>query len=505
MKTILLSVLFSSAVAHAAVSLMPMPRRLAEKSGFYVSSNGFDKVAIEEMHDASVRKEGYRLEVTGERIRTWASSPAGFFYARQTLRQVAQADGKQWRYPCVEIEDWPEYGWRGVMLDEGRHFFGKETVRKIMDLMAMYKLNVFHWHLTEDQGWRLDIPAYPKLAECGSMRRASAKHGATLKKIAPFVYRCTEVNTQKYGPFFYTAEDVKEILAYAKERHIEVIPEIDLPGHAKAALGAYPEMACFPERIDAGAAEIHWGIHRDVFCMGNDKTIRFLEDVIDYVCELFPSKIVHIGGDECPRLNWEECPKCQARMKKEGMKHEKELQAWITRRIAERLEKKGRRLMGWDEILEGDVPKSAIGMIWRTVQKDGEAKLSTPLECAMKGHDLVMTPSPFCYFSARQGLKHEPYEREGRIITLEKSYSFDPVADIPEGLRNRIIGGQCCMWSEYLWNEYDLAWRMWPRTFATAEILWSAPKERDFAEFSKRAETELRRLHSIGVQGATLE
>jgi len=486
-------------------ALLPMPCEIVEGQGCFSSTNGFDTVAVDERSDASMPAEGYRLEVSADGIRSWASSAAGFFYARQTLRQLAEKSGDGWNYPCVAIKDSPAYRWRGVLLDEGRHFFGKETVRQLLDLMAMYKLNVFHWHLTEDQGWRLDIPAYPKLATCGSVRPASAAHGATLKQVAPFVYRCTEVNTQRYGPFFYTAADVREIIEYAKERHIEVVPEIDLPGHAKAALGAYPQLACFPERIKAGEAEVHWGIHRDVFCIGNDETVRFLEDVLDYVCELFPSKIIHIGGDECPRANWEECPKCQARMKAEGLKTAGDLQAWIVTRMAKRLEMKGRRIMGWDEILNGDVPKSAIGMSWRVAAKFGAGtEYVSPAEGARRGHDMVMTPSPFCYYSARQGLKDEPFEREGRIITFEKAYSFDPVADIPDELRGRIIGGQGCMWSEYIWNEYDLAWRMWPRTFALAEILWCAPKERNLAEFAKRAECERRRLLSMGIHCAPL-
>ena len=488
-------------------SLLPKPQSVEPREGFFIAKEGAASVHVEETADGSLPREGYRLSVSREGIAIRSSEPAGAFYARQTLLQLAERTKDGWRYPCVEISDRPAYRWRGVLLDEGRHFFGKETVRKLLDLMAMYKFNVFHWHLTEDQGWRLEIPGYPKLTECGSMRRRSPAHGATLKcNRKDFIYESTELNTEQYGPFFYTAADVREILAYAKARHIEVVPEIEIPGHAMSALGSYPEFACFPERIEAGAAASDWGIFRDVYCIGNDSTVRFLEHVLDYVCELFPSQVIHIGGDECPRVNWEKCPKCQARMKAEGLEKVGDLQAWITRRMAVHLAKKGRRIMGWDEILNGDVPKSAIGLSWRVAAKEGAGtEHVSGADGALKGHDMVMTPHSLCYYSYLQGLKEDMFFRTGAKLPLEKAYTFDPVEGVPESARSHVLGGQCCLWGEYIWNRYDLFWRMWPRGFAMSEILWSAPVKRDFADFRRRAAVERGRLVAMGINCAPLE
>ena len=511
MKVVALAIaLCAVASASAAVSLIPAPREIKENAGFFESDKGFDTVPVAFATDASIPKEGYELTVAKGGISVRSSDKAGAFYARKTLLQLAQKTKKGWRYPCVEIKDSPAYGWRGVLLDEGRHFFGKETVRKLLDLMAMYKMNVFHWHLTEDQGWRLEIPQYPNLARCGSVRLRSPAHGAVLNRgkdaDGARKYWSTEMTTEVYGPFYYTAKDVKEILAYAAERHIRVVPEIELPGHARAALGAYPALSCFPERIKSGSAADDWGIHRDVFCMGNDETIRFLEDVLDYVCEIFPSPIIHIGGDECPTINWEQCPKCQARMKKEGLSKASELQIWITQHMAKHLAKKGRRIMGWDEILNGDVPKSAIGQSWRVAAKEGAGTAHVSgAQGAVKGHDMVMSPHNLTYYSYLQGLEDDPFLRAGPKLSLEKAYTFDPAAGVPESARSRILGGQCCMWGEYLWNRFDLGWRMWPRAFAMSEILWTAPAKRDFADFERRAAIERKRLISMGVNCAPLK
>ena len=489
-------------------ALLPWPQKVEPDEGFFVAKEDAASVHIKETADASLPKEGYRLTVAPDGITVKSADAAGAFYARQTLRQLAEKEKDGWRYPCVKIEDWPAYAWRGVLLDEGRHFFGKETVLQLLDLMSRYKLNVFNWHLTEDQGWRLDVPAYPKLAQCGSMRLRSPAHGSWLKcNRKEFIYESSKMTTEKYGPFFYTADDVKEVLAYAKARHIQVVPEIELPGHARGALGAYPEFACFPERIPAGSAADDWGIFRDVFCIGNDRTVKFLEDVMDYVCELFPdSPVIHIGGDECPRVNWEECPKCQARMKAEGLEKAGDLQAWITRRIAARMAKKGRRIIGWDEILSGDVPKSAIGLSWRMAKGEGAGtEHVSGADGAVKGYDMVMTPHRLCYYNYLQGVAEDPFKRGGPPLTLEKAYSFDPLEGVPEAARVHILGGQCCLWGEYIWNMYDLAWRMWPRAFAMSEVLWTAPKARDFGAFERRAAVERSRLIKMGVNCAPLK
>ena len=495
--------------AFADANLVPMPQKMSAGEGFFSSKEDAYAVAVSRSTDASVPKEGYVLSVTPGGIAVKSSDDAGAFYARQTLLQLAERSGDGWRYPCVEIQDYPAFAWRGVLLDESRHFFGKETVRRVLDLMARYKLNVFHWHLIDDQGWRLDVPAYPLLAKCGSMRRRSPEHGAAFHEDKKnLVFGSASLTTERYGPFFYTADDVREILAYAKERHITVVPEVEMPGHALAALGAYPEFACFPEHIDAGAAAPDWGTFPDVFCLGSDATLKFLDDVLDYVCELFPSQVIHLGGDECPYVNWEKCPRCRARMKSAGIEKASGLQPWLTRRMAERLAKKGRRVMGWDEILNGDVPKSAIGHSWRTSSEHGTGteSLVSGATGAERGHDMVMSPCALTYYSNRQGLREDPFLRGwGTDIPLELAYTFNPLDGVPERLRKHILGGQCCIWSEYVWNCYDLAWRLWPRGFAIAEVLWTAPAKRDFAEFERRAAIERARLIKMGINCAPMK
>ena len=507
-KAMFFAIVFASAMAMAqgleGPVLVPAPRKMDVGKGVYaVRAACADDVAVRESRDVSLPAEGYRLSVTTGGVSVASADAAGAFYARQTLKQLAVQDGERQVFHCVEIEDSPAYRWRGVLLDEVRHFFGKENVMRILDLMAYHKLNVFHWHLTDDEGWRLEIPKYPELTKRGAVRPNSWKRGGRPHKVNG--RSVIDRNTEAYGPCFYTADDVREILAYAEARHITVVPEIELPGHAGAAVVSYPQFACRPEGVRERIWDAGWGNTIDVFCVGNDETVRFLEDVLDYVCELFPSKVIHIGGDECPRTRWKECPKCQARMKAEGMKDVNDLQAWMTRHFARHLEKKGRRIMGWDEILSGDVPQSAIGMSWRTSQKNGTGdKLTSGSEGAQRGHDMVMSPHTICYYDYSQDLPDDPFQYIGGHIPLEKAYSFDPCAGVAEEVRSHVLGGQCNNWSEFTWNEHDLAWKMWPRTCAMAEVLWTAPVPRDFWDFFKRMEAHRRRLIARGVNCAPL-
>jgi hexosaminidase len=281
--------------------------------------------------------EGYRLKVGRRRIDISAPRPAGLFYGIQTLRQLGLGAGP---VPCAEIEDSPRFAWRGMLLDCCRHFMSLDTVKKYIDLLAGYKMNVFHWHLTEDQGWRLEIKRYPRLTEVGAWRIQNGK---------------------RYGGF-YTQDEVREVVAYAAARHVTVVPEIEMPGHAVAAIAAYPELSCTGKPI---AVETHWGIFNDVFCPGKESTFEFIQNVLDEVCELFPSTYIHIGGDECPKHYWKTCPDCQARIKAEGLKDENELQGYLTRRVDKYMLAKGRRIIGWDEILEGGVSKTAVVQSWR--------------------------------------------------------------------------------------------------------------------------------------------
>ena len=477
-----------------SLTLVPQPVELVETSG--VCTNG----AVVSVTDASLPAEGYRLEVTPSGIAVASSDAAGAFYARQTLRQLAVVRGTATNWPCCRISDRPAYPWRGVLIDEGRHFQGKETVKRTIELMSQHKLNVLHWHLTEDQGWRIDVPGLPELVRYGSVRPESPSHRARLKSLGKFRYASTAKNGEPYGPFFYTRADLEEIVAYAAARHVRIVPEIEVPGHSMGVLAAYPELSCFPESVKPRAALDDWGITTNVCCVGNDKTLRFFEKVLDYVCEVFPSEVIHLGGDECPRVNWERCPKCRARMKAEGLARAGDLQGWITRKMADYLAKKGRRVMGWDEILAGDVPKTAIGQSWRTQATNGAGtELVSAAAGAAKGFDMVVTPHTECYYAYGAQVEDDPFEYSNDILPLSRAYRFDPMTGVPEGLRRRILGSEACCWGEYCWNRYDLEWKLWPRTCALAEVLWTNPASRDFRAFAARLRRHVRRLRADHV------
>ena len=487
-------------------AVVPAPQEMKVNEGsFSLKAKTLERKDYKYTLDKSLPKEGYRLSVTAGGIAVASADEAGRFYAEQTLRQLGEVKDGKLAYPCVEIVDSPNYGWRGALLDEGRHFFGKETVKSMIDLMAYHKLNVLHWHLTEDQGWRIDIPGMPELVKYGSWRKESPKHGAKLKHLGKFRY-AIECNGQKYGPFYYSEADLREVVAYAAERHITVVPEIDIPGHMRSAIAAYPHLTCFPENITERSAHSIWGISTDVLCIGNDETVKFLERVFDFVCDVFPSEVIHIGGDECPRISWEKCPKCRARMEKEGYTKAGQLQGWITRHIAARLAKRGRRIMGWDEILADDAPKTAIGQSWRTQSGNGAGTtLVGGAEAARLGYDMVMTPHTETYYDYYQGLKDDPFQYPGGMIPLKRAYAFDPSAGVVPEARKHVLGSQAQMWSEYIWNEYDLQWKMWPRACAMAETLWTKPEKKNFDCFMKRMETHRSRLVKMGVNCAPLK
>ncbi|MBQ3096582.1 MAG: beta-N-acetylhexosaminidase [Kiritimatiellae bacterium] len=462
--------------------------------------------------DASLPPEGYRLVVATNGITIASADAAGAFYAKQTLRQLADAGKCGLVFPCVEIVDSPAYCWRGVHFDDCRHFFGKETLKKTLDLMAQHKMNVLHWHLTEDQGWRLEVPGYPELIKYGAVRSSSPKHGARTRRNKDGEVEM-DMDGVRYGPFYYTESDVREIVAYAAARHITIVPEIELPGHVCAALAAYPEFACKPKNLARRDPRTVWGVEKDVLCLGNDRAIKFMEDVVDYVCRVFPGPFVHIGGDECPVDRWKECQKCLGRIKKEGLGTVKDLQPWITRHFVRFLARRGKRTVGWDEFLNGDIPCDAVGMNWREHSGGGAGhSYISPSEAVKKGHDMVIATWGYCYFYCGQGLENDPFQYGdsgarvygGGKLPLAKVYMFDPRSGIPSEFHKRILGGQCCNWSEYTWNEYDLEWKMWPRTCAMAEVLWANPSPRDFKDFSSRMETHRRRLISAGVNCAPL-
>lgn len=418
-------------------------------------------------------KEGYVLTTTPEGINLNGQTENGVFYGIQTLRKSIPAEAKEATIliPAGEIKDEPRFSYRGMHLDVGRHFFPKEFMKKYIDLLALHNMNTFHWHLTDDQGWRIEIKKYPKLTEIGSQRSRTVIGRNT-----------QEYNNTPYGGFF-TQEEAKEIVKYAQERYITVIPEVDLPGHMLAALAAYPEMGC-----TGGPYEVcpRWGIFEDVLCIGNDQTMQFLEDVMSEIIEIFPSKYVHIGGDEAPRTRWEKCPKCQARIKTEGLKADKNhtaedrLQSYCMTRIEEFLNSKGRQIIGWDEILEGDVAPNATVMSWRGMEGG--------IKAAQLGHDVIMTPTSFCYFDYYQtaDTKDEPLGIGG-YVPIEKVYSLEPVpAVLTEEQSKHILGAQANLWTEYIHSSEHVEYMVLPRMAALAEVQWTQPEKKDFKDFTKR-------------------
>lgn len=433
-----------------------------------------EKNAINLALDTTVgNQEGYVLTATSESIRIAGQTANGVFYGCQTLRKSipVEAQGADILIPAGYIKDEPRFAYRGMHLDVCRHFFPLEFVKEYIDLLALHNMNTFHWHLTDDQGWRIEIKKYPKLTEVGSTRNCTVVGKAGSK----------EYDNTPYGGF-YTQEQAKEIVRYAQERYITVIPEVDLPGHMLAALAAYPDMGC-----TGGPYEVSpdWGIFKDVLCIGNEKTMQFLEDVMEEITEIFPSKFVHIGGDEAPRTRWAECPKCQARIKAEGLKADKEhtaedrLQSYCMTRIEKFLNSKGRQIIGWDEILDGDVAPNATVMSWRGT--------SGGIKAAQMGHDVIMTPNVYCYFDYHQtaDTKDEPLGIGG-YVPVEKVYSLNPTASLTDEQAKHILGAQANLWTEYIATTEHVEYMILPRMAALAEVQWTQHEKKDYADFAKR-------------------
>lgn len=425
------------------------------------------------LNDDILQKEGYELKVTPEQVTIQGKTANGVFYGIQTLRKSipAVAQGDNILLPAAVVKDYPRFDYRGMHLDVSRHFFPIEFVKKYIDLLALHNMNTFHWHLTDDQGWRIEIKKYPKLTEIGSQRSETV-----------IGHNSGEYDGTPYGGF-YTQEQIKEVIDYAKERYINIIPEIDLPGHMVAALAAYPELGCTGGPYEV---EKNWGIFEDVLCIGNDKTMQFIEDVLGEVADLFPYKYVHIGGDEAPRSRWAKCPKCQARIKAEGLKAdakhtaEDRLQSYCMQRAEKFLNSKGRQIIGWDEILEGDIAPNATVMSWRG--------MNGGIEAAKLGHDVIMTPNTYAYFDYYQtaDTKDEP-DAIGGCLTLERVYSLEPVpATLTEEEKKHIIGAQANLWSEYIPTTEQVEYMVLPRMAALAEVQWTLSEKKDYSDFTKR-------------------
>ncbi len=423
--------------------------------------------------------EAYGLEVTSNAVTLRAASPAGLFYGIQTLHQLITAgnDGAP-VIPAVAIQDAPRFPYRGMHLDVGRHFFPVDFIKRYIDLMSMYKMNTFHWHLTEDQGWRLEIEGYPRLTEVGSCRSETM----VAKNYSPFVGDGIEYCG------FYSQAEAREIVEFAAARFVTVIPEIELPGHSLAALSAYPEYACTEGPFTPATG---WGVFRDIYCP-TEETFAFLEDVLAEVLEIFPSRYIHIGGDEAPKERWRQSRQAQEVIRREGLADEDELQSYFIRRIERFLLDRGRRLIGWDEILEGGLAPEATVMSWRGTEGG--------IEAARQGHDVIMTPTSHAYFDYYQGrAEHEPLAIGG-FLPLERVYGFEPVpAALSPDQAAHVLGAQGNVWTEFMKTPEQVEYMAYPRALAMAEVAWSPAAARDLGDFERRLPAQLRRLEARGV------
>lgn len=430
------------------------------------------------------REEGYQLSVSPETVTIRAASPAGAFWGFQTLRQLLPASGEQLSLPAVEIEDAPRFGYRGLHLDVGRHFFPVAFIKKYIDLLASYKLNTFHWHLTEDQGWRIEIKKYPKLQEIAAYRDETL--------IGHYGDQPHQFDGKRYGGY-YTQKEVKEVVEYARQRQVTVIPEIELPGHSLAALSAYPEIGCTGGPYKAATK---WGVFDDIYCAGNEETFEFLENVLTEVMELFPSKYIHIGGDEAPKARWKTCPKCQKRIKEEGLEDEHELQSYFIGRIEKFLNAHGRQIIGWDEILEGGLAPNATVMSWRGIEGGVEA--------ARQGHDVIMTPNGQLYLDHYQSKSPGEPVAIGGYTTVKDVYEYEPVPDeLNEQQAGHVLGAQGNVWTEYMKTPEHVEYMVYPRAIALSEIVWTKASLKDYAGFTARLKhhlplLEVRNVHYAG-------
>lgn len=431
--------------------------------------------------DTLLPPEWYALGVMRDGIVISATTEEGLFRGTRTLIQLLEQGQGTGRLPCLSITDQPRFEWRGMHLDVCRHFFPVVFVKKYIDLLARYKMNSFHWHLTEDQGWRIEIKSHPKLTEVGAWRKGS--------QVGPYSRR--EYDSIPYGGF-YTQDEIREVVAYAAARHINVVPEIEMPGHAMAALAAYPQLGCTggPYEVQRG-----WGVFEDVFCAGNDSTFAMLEDVLTEVMDLFPSPYIHIGGDECPKEQWKTCAKCQARKKAEGLKDEHELQSYFIQRIEKFVNAKGRKIIGWDEILEGGLAPNAAVMSWQGIEGG--------IAAARSGHYAVMSPGSHCYFDHYQGDPANEPLAIGGYTTLQKVYSYEPIpAELKPEEHKYILGAQGNVWTEYILTSDHVEYMAVPRLLALAEVLWTPKEKRDEAEFIRRLEAEFPRLDEMKVNAS---
>ena len=473
-----------------AVFSAQMAARFAASPGSQAAHNPAH-IFCTKLDDNAMHAEGYRLRVDPKQIDLTASTKAGMYNGLQSLRQlflsgdtgdvfIKTADTR-FVIPCLEIEDAPRYPWRGFMLDCSRHFYHVFFIKKLLDVLSLHHINIFHWHLTDDQGWRLPVPEYPLLVDIGSKRRNPN--------------RIEEV----YSEGHYSEADIQEVVAYAAARHITVVPEVDLPGHTVSALTAYPDLGCTggPYQV-----EYHFGVHDDILCAGNDRIFDFAAAVFDSLARLFPGKYVHIGGDEAPTARWENCPHCRGRMEGLGLAEHRQLQRWLTRRFAEMLAQRGKITIGWDEVLEGTdssaetaLPDDLIVMCWRSWMNK-----QLVLDAAAQGRSLIMTPCNYgAYLNMIQSTDPDTPGHGSEVVTLRDTYAIPIIHPDMSGEQEKyVMGGQGNLWSEYMNSDKNAEYMIFPRLCALAEAFWTPDASRNFEEFSARLLVHRRRIDSLG-------
>lgn len=455
-----------------------------ETYNFKLPSNKSNNQIVFITDDTITNDEGYQLNIIKSKIIITAKTAKGAFYAVQSLIQLLpiKTDKKQIAIQCLEIKDEPQFVYRGMHLDVARHFFSVAFIKKYINLMAMLKMNTFHWHLTEDQGWRIEIKKYPKLQEIAAFRNETL--------IGHYSDQPHQFDGKKYGGF-YTQEEIKDIVKYASERQITIIPEIEMPGHSQAAIAAYPELGCTGNQVEVATK---WGVFEDVYCP-KESTFKFLEDVIDEVVELFPGKYIHIGGDEAPKTNWKKCKNCQQLIKKEGLKDEHELQSYFITRMEKYINQKGKQIIGWDEILEGGLAPNATVMSWRGT--------NGAVQAAKEKHDVILTPQSHCYFDHYQSDNENEPLAIGGFLPLEKVYRFNPIPiELTKEESKYVLGAQGNVWTEYISTPEKVEYMAFPRAIALSEVVWSSSENKNYTDFINRLEQFNKRLDAMNVNYA---
>lgn len=457
-------------------------------SGFVLKNNNkkINSIEFSIAKTNEIGNEGYLLNVNPTSVTITANTKAGIVYGMQTLFQILPAirTNEVLKIPAMQIKDYPRFKWRGMHLDVSRHFFSPDLIKKYIDLMALYKFNTFHWHLTDDQGWRIEIKKYPKLTQVGAWRVDETD------KVWGQRPQATEGETPTYGGY-YTQEQIKDIVKYAALRNITIVPEIEMPGHSAAAIASYPYLSCTqqPQLPMTGGNYINISSN---YCAGNDSVFTFLENVLTEVIALFPSPYIHVGGDEVDKTSWHNCPKCQARIKKEGLKNEEELQSYFMKRIEKFLISKHRKMIGWDEILEGGLAPEATVMSWRGVQGG--------IIAATMNHDVVMTPGDPLYFNQYQGDPATEPLANGGFNTLKKVYDYEPIPNELDAIHAKyILGAQGNLWTEYITTPEHVEYMILPRMLALAEVLWSPKKARDWNNFNERLQQHFKTFDEKGL------